>query len=82
MKKTQMRGQTCVGDLRCSSLDAGVDLRLHGYEIDVPEDCQSCGYDDRDGDTWLIEGTADEIRAELRRAGYKVLDSKNSNDVE
>ena len=81
MKKTNMRGQTCVGDLRLSALDAGFDLRLHGYEVDVPNDCTSAGYD-VDGDTWLIEGTAEEIRAELRRAGYKVLDSKNSNRLE
>ena len=81
MKRTNMRGKTCVGDLRCSSLDAGFDLRLHNIAVNVPDDCVSCGYD-ADGGTWLIEGTADEIRAELRRAGYKVLDSKNSNDVE
>ena len=81
MKKTSMRGQTCVGDIRLSSLDVGYDLRRHGYKVDVPNDCTSAGYD-VDGVTWLIEGTAEEIRAELRRAGYKVLDSENSNDVE
>ena len=81
MKRTNMRGQTCVGDLRCSALDVGFDLRLHGYKVDVPNDCVSAGYDE-DGVTWLIEGTADEIREELRRAGYKVLDSENGNDVE
>ena len=81
MKRTNMRGQTCVGDLRLSALDVGFDLRLHGYEVDVPNDCTSAGYD-VDGVTWLIEGTAEEIREELKRAGYKVLDSENSNDVE
>ena len=80
MKRTNMRGQTCVGDLRLSALDVGFDLRLHGYEVDVPNDCTSAGYD-VDGVTWLIEGTAEEIRAELRRAGYKVLDRERINDV-
>ena len=81
MKKTNMTGKTCVGELRLSALDVGFDLRLHGYEVDVPNDCTSAGYDE-DGVTWLIEGTADEIRAELRRAGYKVLDSERINRLE
>lgn len=80
MKKTNMTGKTCVGELRLSSLDVGFDLRHHGYEVDVPNDCTSAGYDEN-GVTWLIEGTADEIREELRRAGYKVLDSERISDV-
>ena len=81
MNKTNMRGQTCVGGLRLSALDVGFDLRLHGYEVDVPNDCTSAGYD-VNGVTWLIEGTAEEIREELKRAGYKVLDGERISDVE
>jgi len=75
MKKTSMRGQTCVGDIRLSSLDVGHDLRLHCIPIEIPDDCVSVGYDDRDGHTWLIEGTAEEIREELRKNGYEILDT-------
>ena len=78
---TDMTGKTCVGELRLSALDVGFDLRLHGYEVDVPNDCTSAGYDEN-GVTWLIEGTPEEIRAELRRVGYKALDSERINDVE
>ena len=45
------------------------------------DDCTSAGYDGN-GVIWLVEGTAEEIREESKRAGYKVLDSENSNDVE
>ena len=72
MKKTSMRGQTCVGDIRLSSLDVGYDLRLHCIPIEIPHDCRSCGYDDADGHTWLIEGTPEEIREALVKAGYAV----------
>ena len=40
MKKTSMRGQTCVGDIRLSSLDVGYDLRLHCIPIEIPHDCR------------------------------------------
>ena len=76
-----MTGKTCVGELRLSALDVGFDLRLHDIAVNVPDDCTSAGYD-VDGVTWLIEGTAEEIREELKRAGYKVLDSERTNDVE
>lgn len=81
MKKTNMTGKTCVGDIRLSSLDVGHDLRRHCIPIEIPDDCVSAGYDEN-GVTWLIEGTADEIREELRRAGYKVLDSERINGLE
>ena len=74
MKKTSMRGQTCVGDIRLSSLDVGYDLRLHCIPIEIPDDCVSVGYDDRDGHTWLIEGTPEEIREALVNAGYAVAE--------
>ena len=72
MKKTNMTGKTCVGELRLSALDVGFDLRRHGYEVDAPNDCTSAGYDDADGHTWLIEGTPEEIRETLTKAGYAV----------
>ena len=68
---TDMTGKTCVGELRLSALDVGFDLRLHGYEVDVPNDCTSAGYD-ADGRTWLVEGTPEEIRETLTKAGYAV----------
>lgn len=82
MKKTNMTGKTCVGELRLSALDVGFSLRVQRTPVEIPSDCRSCGYDDADGHTWLVEGTPEEIRAELRRVGYKVLDSERINDVE
>ena len=74
MKKTSMRGQTCVGDIRLSSLDVGYDLRRHCIPIEIPDDCVSVGYDDADGHTWLVEGTPEEIREALVNAGYAVAE--------
>lgn len=79
---TNMTGKTCVGELRLSSLDVGFSLRDQRTPVEIPDDCRSCGYDDADGRTWLIEGTPEEIREELRRAGYKVLDSERINRLE
>lgn len=69
---TNMAGKTCVGELRLSALDVGFDLRLHDIAVNVPDDCTSAGYDDADGHTWLVEGTPDEIRETLTKAGYAV----------
>ena len=69
---TDMTGKTCVGELRLSSLDVGFSLRVQGIPVEIPDECRSCGYDDADGRTWLIEGTPDEIRETLTKAGYAV----------
>ena len=69
---TDMTGKTCVGELRLSALDVGFSLRTQGIPVEIPNDCRSCGYDDADGHTWLIEGTQDEIRETLTKAGYAV----------
>ena len=82
MKKTNMTGLTFVGELRLSALDVGTSLWAQGIPVEIPDGCRSCGYDDADGHTWLIEGTAEEIRAELRRAGHKVLDRERINRLE
>ena len=39
---------------------------------EIPDGCRSCGYDDADGHTWLVEGTPEEIREALVKAGYAV----------
>lgn len=72
MITTDMTGKTCVGELRLSALDVGFDLRLHCIPIEIPDGCVSVGYDDADGHTWLVEGTPDEIRETLTKAGYAV----------
>lgn len=69
---TDMTGKTCVGELRLSALDVGASLLAQGIPVEIPDECRSCGYDDADGRTWLIEGTPDEIRETLTKAGYAV----------
>ena len=69
---TDMTGKTCVGELRLSALDVGFSLRDQRTPVEIPGDCHSCGYDDADGHTWLIEGTPEEIREALVKAGYAV----------
>lgn len=76
MKKTNMAGKTCVGEFRLSALDVGFSLRTQGIPVKIPDDCRSCGYDDADGHTWLVEGTPEEIREALTNAGYII--AKNS----
>ena len=68
-------------ELRLSALDVGTSLWAQGIPVEIPDKCRSCGYD-VDGVTWLVEGTAEEIRAELLRAGYKVLDRERINRLE
>ena len=43
------------------------------------DDCTSAGYDGN-GVIWLVEGTAEEIRAEPLRAGTKSLTESESTD--
>ena len=69
---TNMTGKTCVGELRLSALDVGFSLRDQCAPVEIPHDCRSCGYDDADGHAWLIEGTPEEIREALVKAGYAV----------
>ena len=69
---TNMTGKTCVGELRLSAIDVGFSLRDQCTPVEIPDDCRSCGYDDADGHTWLIEGTPEEIREALVKAGYAV----------
>ncbi len=71
MKKTRVTGQTCVGAVRLAPIDVGFDVRLHDMAVEVPPDATSAGCE-RDGQTWLVEGTRDEVVAELVAAGYRV----------
>lgn len=73
MKKTEMTGQTCVGDLMLSVLDVGYDVREVGQWVLIPDDFESVGLTDREGRTWLIEGTREEMIAAIREAGYEVF---------
>jgi hypothetical protein len=71
MKKTKTSGQTCVGDLRLTPLDVGFDLRLHGMTVKLPDRFESVGID-VDGQTYLVEGTREEMVAAIKAAGYQV----------
>lgn len=71
MKCTRMTGKTCVGDLRLSPLDVGFDLRVQSMAIEIPEQFASVGLD-IDGDTYLLEGTREEMIAAIREAGYLI----------
>ncbi len=71
MKRTCMTGHTCVGDLRLCALDVGFDLRAIGTAIKLPAEFSSVGLDD-EGETYLIEGSRDEMVAAILRAGYTI----------
>jgi len=71
MKKTKTTGQTCIGDLRLSPIDIGFDPRITGHPIQIPEHFASVGIE-VDGDTYIIEGTRDEMIREMVGAGYKI----------
>jgi len=77
MRETDMTGETCVGELRLSSLDVGFDLRLGGGTVEIPDKFRSVGIN-RDGRVWLIEGTREEMIAAIRAAGYRVTEPKPS----
>ncbi len=74
MKKTKCTGQTCVGDLRLSALDVGYDLRSADTTIALPAEFTSVGLD-RDGETWLYEGTREELIGAIVAAKYPVDDA-------
>ena len=71
MKRTNKTGCTCVGDLRLSPLDIGFDLRETDTKIELPAQFESVGLD-IDGQTYLIEGTRDEMIQAICDAGYVV----------
>lgn len=73
MKRTKTTGQTCVGDVRLTPLDVGFDVRLQGMPVEVPSDAVSVGFE-KGGETYLVEGTRDEIVRELVAAGYTVAE--------
>lgn len=74
MKITKTTGQTCVGDVRLTPLDVGFDLRAMSMLCEVPEDAVSAGFE-RDGETYLVEGTREEIVGQLIDAGYKISEN-------
>lgn len=71
MKKTRTTGQTCVGEVRLTPLDVGFDLRLHGMVIELPDEFDSVGIE-QDGETYLVEGTREEMIKAIKAAGYTV----------
>lgn len=73
MKKTRVTGQAGVGDLRLAALDVGFDLRLHGVEVALPDRFGSVGLEEG-GETYLVEGTREEMVAAIRAAGYRVAE--------
>lgn len=77
MTKTKRTGETCVGDLRLTPLDVGFDLRNLGIEIRLPEQFASVGFEEA-GETYLVEGTREEMVTELQRAGYRVATQEQS----
>jgi hypothetical protein len=71
MKKTRTTGQTCVGDLRLTPLDVGFDLRLQDMPVRIPENFESVGIEEG-GETYLVEGTRDEMIEAIKAAGYHI----------
>lgn len=72
MRKTNATGNTCVGDLRLMAIDIGFDLRTVGKKIRLPDDFSSVGLDGRDGQSYLCEGTREEMIAAIKDAGYEI----------
>lgn len=74
MSRTDVTGQTCVGDLRLAPLDVGFDLRRTGHAVRLPDwEWQSVGLE-QGGRIWLVTGTREELVAAIRDAGYTVAD--------
>lgn len=80
MKITRTTGETCVGEVRLAPIDAGFDVRLHKMMVIIPEDAASAGYE-QDGDTWLVEGTREEIVRVLTGAGYTVRGAEAAAEI-
>lgn len=72
MRKTKMTGRACVGDLRLTPIDVGFDLRLLGMEVILPAHFESVGLAGKNGETYLVEGTREEMVATIKKAGYRV----------
>jgi hypothetical protein len=72
MKKTKITA-TCLGDLRLSAIDVGFDLREQNMSVRLPDDFSSVGLDGEDGQ-YLIEGTRKEMIAEIKKAGYVIVE--------
>jgi hypothetical protein len=71
MKKTLATGQTCVGDWRLTPLDVGFDLLTTGHRAQPPASFSSVGIG-QDGQTYLVEGTREEMLAAVKQAGYNL----------
>lgn len=75
MKKPETTGQTCVGDLRLTPLDVGFDLRRHGMAVSLPAEFASVGIE-LGGETYLVEGTREEMIRAIKRAGYTIKEER------
>ncbi len=74
MRETKMTGETCVGEVRLSALDVGFDVRQHPeMRVSLPAEFGSVGLD-RSGETYLVEGTREELVAAIVAAGYLVAE--------
>ena len=67
--ETRQPDHTC--DLSLAPIDCGFDPRAHDMLCTVPASARRVGYE-RDGEPRVIDGTLDEIVAELRDAGYSI----------
>ena len=57
--------------LRVAPLDVGFDLRVQGMLVAISDDTTIASYATRKGKRFVVEGTAEEICAELKRHGYR-----------
>lgn len=80
MKRARVTGMTCVGDLRLAAIDVGYDLRTAGHAVFLPDQFGSVGLD-ANGQTWLIEGTREEMIEAIKEAGYTIREPREY-DVE
>jgi len=57
--------------VRVAPLDVGFDLRLQDMAVSIPEGTTRASYGDRKGARYVVDGTTEEVIAELTRHGYR-----------
>ncbi len=60
-----------MGEVRLTPLDVGFDVRRTRLKVRLPAEFASAGIDIR-GQTYLIEGTRDEMVQAIQQAGYSI----------
>lgn len=60
-------------EIRVAPVDVGFDLRVQGMPVQIPDGTTRASYADRRGTRYVVDGTTDEVIAELSRHGYRCV---------